>query len=92
MDLAPTLGTTFGIATSLGIGDVQLNYRLKLVFGLPKANVLLAIDLMVYVVIAGKTAFLFDAISMNIGNYVSKFARWTMDTYAFSEAPEATQE
>lgn len=29
---------------------------------------------------------------MNIGVYVSKFASWTMDTNAFSETPEATQE
>ncbi|MGS2664779.1 choline BCCT transporter BetT [Corynebacterium glucuronolyticum] len=125
VDIAATLGTTFGIAASLGIGVVQLNYGLKLMFGLSEgpgaqailvvlavgiatlsavsgvdkgikrlseANVLLAIGLMVYVVIAGKTAFLFDAIIMNIGDYVSKFASWTMDTYAFSETPAATQE
>ena len=125
VDIAATLGTTFGIAASLGIGVVQLNYGLKLMFGLEEGpgaqailvvlsvgiatlsavsgvdkgikrlsevNVLLAIGLMAYVVVADKTAFLFDAIIMNIGDYVSTFPSWTMDTYAFSDTPEATNQ
>lgn len=35
VDLAAVLGTIFGIATSLGIGVVQLNFGLKLLFGIP---------------------------------------------------------
>ena len=35
VDLAAVLGTIFGIATSLGIGVVFLNYGLKLLFGIP---------------------------------------------------------
>lgn len=88
VDIAPTLGTTFDIAAFLGIGVVQLNYGLKLMFGVsegPGAQAIL-------VVLAVRIAFLFDAIIMNIGDYVSKFASWTMDTYAFPETPEATQE
>lgn len=125
VDIAATLGTVFGIAASLGIGVVQLNYGLKLIFGLSEGpgaqsilvvlavgiatlsavsgvdkgikrlsevNVFLALGLMVYVVVAGKTAFLFNAIIMNIGDYVVKFPSWTLDTYAFSETPAATQE
>ncbi|GAA1124947.1 choline BCCT transporter BetT [Arthrobacter flavus] len=36
VDIAALLGTIFGIATSLGIGVVQLNYGLTLMFGLPE--------------------------------------------------------
>ncbi|MGI8650133.1 MAG: choline BCCT transporter BetT [Rubrobacter sp.] len=36
VDLAAVLGTIFGIATSLGIGVVQLNFGLRLLFGIPE--------------------------------------------------------
>lgn len=36
VDIAAVLGTVFGIATSLGIGVVQLNYGLFLLFGIPQ--------------------------------------------------------
>ncbi|GAB3440384.1 choline BCCT transporter BetT [Actinophytocola sediminis] len=36
VDLAAVIGTIFGIAVSLGIGVVQLNYGLKVLFGLPE--------------------------------------------------------
>jgi choline/glycine/proline betaine transport protein len=36
VDVAAVLGTVFGIATSLGIGVVQLNYGLHLMFGIPE--------------------------------------------------------
>ena len=36
IDLAAVLGTIFGIATSLGIGVVFLNYGLKILFGIPE--------------------------------------------------------
>ncbi|MGH3434618.1 MAG: choline BCCT transporter BetT [Thermocrispum sp.] len=36
VDLAAMLGTIFGVAVSLGIGVVQLNYGLNLLFGLPE--------------------------------------------------------
>lgn len=121
VDIAAMLGTVFGVATSLGIGVVQLNYGLKVLFGLEEGlraqialvavavavatisavsgvdkgikrlsefNVLLAIGLMVYILITGRTSFLFDALIMNIGEYVSSFPSMTMDTYAFSDAQE----
>ncbi len=124
VDVAAMLGTVFGIAASLGIGVVQLNYGLKVMFGIPEGfaaqfalvtlaiavatasavsgvdrgikmlseiNVFLAMGLMMYVVITGKTAFLLDGLVMNIGDYVANFASMTMDTYAFSETPAETQ-
>lgn len=36
VDITAVLGTVFGIATSLGIGVVQLNYGLHLMFGIPE--------------------------------------------------------
>ena len=121
VDIAAMLGTVFGVATSLGIGVVQLNYGLKMLFNVPEnlgwqiglivlavavatvsavsgvdkgikrlseINVLLAIALMLYILVTGRTAFLFDALVMNIGEYASKFPGMTMDTYAFSNAQE----
>ena len=38
VDIAAVLGTIFGIATSLGIGVVQLNYGLKFLFGVPEGT------------------------------------------------------
>lgn len=125
VDIAATLGTIFGIAASLGIGVVQLNYGLKLMFGwsegptaqaalvivsvlvatasavsgvdrgikaLSELNVILAMVFMFFIVFTGRTGFLFDALMMNVGDYADKFVGWTMNTYAFSEQPEHTQE
>lgn len=36
VDIAAVLGTVFGIATSLGIGIIQLNYGLDYMFGIPE--------------------------------------------------------
>ncbi|WP_281259459.1 choline BCCT transporter BetT [Prauserella shujinwangii] len=38
VDIAAVLGTVFGIATSLGIGVVQLNFGLEVLFGIPQGT------------------------------------------------------
>ncbi|CCG05400.1 choline BCCT transporter BetT [Blastococcus saxobsidens] len=38
VDIAAVLGTIFGVATSLGIGVVQLNYGLYVLFGIPEGR------------------------------------------------------
>ncbi|PPK98350.1 choline/glycine/proline betaine transport protein [Kineococcus xinjiangensis] len=38
VDMAAVLGTIFGVATSLGIGVVQLNYGLSVLFGIPEGR------------------------------------------------------
>ncbi|WP_104160251.1 choline BCCT transporter BetT [Arthrobacter sp. ZGTC212] len=116
VDIAALLGTIFGIATSLGIGVVQLNYGLSFMFGLPEnltvqialialsvimatvsvvsgvekgirrlseLNVILAVCLMLFVLIAGKSNFLLDGIVQNIGDVLSRFPAMTMDTMAY---------
>ena len=68
------------IATLSAVSGVDKGIRF-----LSELNVYLAIALMVYVVVFGKTAYLFDAIVTNIGDYVAKFPSWTMETFAFAE-------
>ncbi|MCC3278207.1 BCCT family transporter [Arthrobacter sp. zg-Y40] len=121
VDIAALLGTIFGIATSLGIGVVQLNYGLNVMFGLPEnltvqvslialsvimatistvsgvekgirrlseLNVVLAVGLMLFVLVAGNTNFLLDGIVQNIGDVLSNFPSMTMDTMAY-DRPDA---
>ena len=38
VDIAAIMGTVFGIATSLGIGVVQLNFGLNFMFGIPQGT------------------------------------------------------
>jgi len=118
VDMAAVVGTIFGVATSLGIGVVQLNFGLDVLFGIPQGtgaqvglivlavamatlsaisgvdrgikrlsqlNVLLAIGLAAFILIAGKTAFLLNAFVLNVGDFVSSFAGKTMQTFAFND-------
>ncbi|GAB3653671.1 choline BCCT transporter BetT [Zhihengliuella somnathii] len=50
---------------------------------LAELNVLLAIALMVYVFIAGKTAYLADGIVNNIGDMISRLPSMALDTFAY---------
>lgn len=121
VEVAAMLGTVFGVATSLGIGVVQLNYGLSLLFGISEGlpaqiglialavavatvsavsgvdkgikrlsefNVGLAIVLLLYILISGRTSFLMDALIMNVGEYATSFFGLSMDTYAFDNATE----
>ncbi|MCM2972010.1 choline BCCT transporter BetT [Larsenimonas suaedae] len=126
VDIAAVLGTVFGIATSLGIGVVQLNYGLTFLFDIPSSlvvqgglivlsivlatisvvagvdkgirrisefNVLLALALLLFVLVEGKTLFLLNALVLNIGDYLSQFMSMTMDTMAFQQVmPETAQQ
>ncbi|ART63432.1 choline BCCT transporter BetT [Kushneria marisflavi] len=121
VDIAAVLGTVFGIAASLGIGVIQLNYGLNFMFGITESawtqtilvlmivlfatisavtgvergirrlsefNILLAVALLLFVLFAGKTIFLLNALVMNIGDYLSSFVRMSFDTYAFDRPTE----
>ncbi len=50
---------------------------------LSELNVLLCIALMVFVLVAGSTSFLFDGIITNIGDTLSRFPSMALDTFAF---------
>jgi choline/glycine/proline betaine transport protein len=121
VDLAAVLGTIFGVATSLGIGVVQLSFGLDLLFGIPEGrasqiglivlavamatlsavsgidrgikrlsqlNVLLAIGLAAFVLLAGNTVFLLNGLVLNIGDYISSFSGLTLQTFAFDRPVE----
>ncbi|TDX29566.1 choline/glycine/proline betaine transport protein [Modicisalibacter xianhensis] len=116
VDTAAVLGTVFGIAASLGIGIIQLNFGLDYMFGIPESvwtqavlvlcivlfatisavtgvergirrlsefNILLAVALLLFVLFAGKTIFLLNALVMNIGDYLADFISLSFNTYAF---------
>ncbi|WP_082470414.1 choline BCCT transporter BetT [Curtobacterium sp. S6] len=116
VDIAALLGTIFGVATSLGIGVVQINYGLHFLFNLPQGvavqaglivvsvvlatasavsgvdkgirrlselNIYLALALLLYILVFGDTAFLFNGLVTNLGDYVSRFPGMTMDAMAF---------
>ncbi|WP_300651555.1 choline BCCT transporter BetT [Pseudomonas sp.] len=117
VDIAAVLGTVFGVATSLGIGIIQLNFGLNYMFGVPEStltqsilaimivvfsavsaatgvergirrlsefNMLLAVLLMLFVLIAGNTMFLLNAFVMNVGDYLGHFVQLSFNTYAFA--------
>ncbi|GJF09288.1 high-affinity choline transporter BetT [Mycolicibacterium cyprinidarum] len=125
IDVAAVLGTIFGIATSLGIGIVQLNYGLHEMFGVPlgkaaqiglialsviiatisattgvdrgirrlsEINVILAIALLIYILVAGRSAFLLNGLAQNIGDYLSSFLDRSLDTFAWDRNPETANE
>lgn len=55
---------------------------------LSELNVLLSIALMLFVLIAGRTSYLFDGIVINIGDTLSRFPAMALDTFAY-DRPDA---
>ncbi|WP_181698883.1 choline BCCT transporter BetT [Nocardia sp. GTS18] len=125
IDVAAVLGTIFGIATSLGIGIVQLNYGLHELFGVPQGkaaqiglialsvaittisattgvdkgirrlselNVIMAIALLIYILVAGRTSFLLNGLTQNAGDYLSTFLDRTLNTFAWERNPETANQ
>lgn len=121
VDSAAIIGTIFGVAVTLGIGVVQLNYGLKVLLGVPEhisvqaalvlvaigmstisattgvdkgirflsqLNVVLAMILVGWVTVTGKTIFLLNALVMNVGDLLSRFPSMTLDTMAYINPEE----
>ncbi|MCP2264964.1 choline BCCT transporter BetT [Promicromonospora thailandica] len=92
--LAELLGAPIGVgvqAALLGLAVVMAT--LSVVSGvargvrrLSELNVVLALLLVLFLVVTGSTTFLFDALVMNLGDYLSRLPGMTLDTFAF-EAP-----
>jgi choline/glycine/proline betaine transport protein len=55
---------------------------------LSELNVILAIGLMLFILVAGKTSFLFDAIVQNLGDVISRFPSMTLETFAYDRPGE----
>lgn len=116
VDIFAILGTMFGVATSLGIGVMQVNAGLNYLFGLPvsimvqvaliaaitcaatgsvvagldagirrlsELNLVLALLLMVFVLVAGPTVMLLGSLIQNIGMYLSGLVDMTFRIYAY---------
>jgi choline/glycine/proline betaine transport protein len=120
VDVFAVFGTMFGVATSLGLGVMQVNAGAEYLFGLPvtvnvqliliaaitalatlsvvlgldrgirrlsELNVVLAVLLLVFVLIAGPTLFLLRAFVQNVGAYLSSVVPLTFRMYAYEPNP-----
>ena len=78
---AALLGLAVVMATLSVVSGVQRGVR-----RLSELNVVLALLLVLFLVVTGSTTFLFDALVMNLGDYLTRLPGMTLDTFAF-EAP-----
>ncbi len=116
VDIFAVLGTMFGVATSLGLGVMQVNAGLSFMFDvevstyvqillivfitglatisvvagldagirrLSELNLLLALVMMAFILLAGPTATLLSALVQNIGGYLSSMVDMTFNLYAY---------
>ncbi len=68
------------IATLSAISGVDKGIKV-----ISQANVLLAILLALFVLVTGRTAYLLNAMVLNVGDYVRRFSDMTMQTFAFED-------
>lgn len=120
IDIFAVFGTMFGVATSLGLGVMQVNAGATHLFGWPTSlpvqlillvaitglatlsvalgldrgirrlselNVVLAISLLLFVLVAGPTLFLLRAFVQNVGAYLSQLVPLTFRLYAYEPNP-----
>lgn len=116
VDIFAILGTMFGVATSLGLGVLQVNAGLNYLFGfsestavqialigaitlfatasvvagldkgikrLSELNLVLAVALLAFVLVAGPTLFLLQTLVQNTGLYLSELVGKTFNLYAY---------
>ena len=116
IDIFAVFGTMFGVATSLGLGVMQVNSGLEYLFGIPNTvfiqiiliaaitaiatisvvlgldggirrlselNMILAITILAFVLIAGPTVFLMQAFTQNTGAYIADLISMTFNLYAY---------
>jgi len=116
VDIFAVLGTMFGVATSLGLGVMQVNAGMNYLFGIPinttvqvllitaitgiatvsvvagldagikrlsVCNLILALILMIFILIAGPTVLLLNSLIQNIGMYLSNMVEMTLKLYAY---------
>ncbi|KAA9132664.1 BCCT family transporter [Marinihelvus fidelis] len=116
VDTFAVLGTIFGVATSLGVGVIQVNAGLNFLFDAPvsagvqvgliagitalatisvvlgldggirrvsELNIILAVALLLFVMLAGPTVFLFKTLVQNTGQYLSGLVEMTFNLDAY---------
>ena len=120
IDTFAVLGTMFGVATSLGLGVLQVNAGFNYLFGvevspqiqlmliagitglatlsvylgldrgvkrLSELNIILAVVLLGFVLVAGSTVFLLQAFVQNVGAYLGAVVQRTFRMYAYEPNP-----
>ncbi|MCT2559589.1 BCCT family transporter [Tsuneonella sp. YG55] len=120
IDIFAVLGTMFGVATSLGLGVLQVNAGFSYLLGVPvsitvqliliavitglatmsvvlgldrgvkrlsELNIVLAVLLLGFVLLAGSTVFLLQAFVQNIGAYLGAVVQRTFRMYAYEPNP-----
>ncbi|MVF12024.1 BCCT family transporter [Ketobacter sp. MCCC 1A13808] len=119
VDTFAVLGTLFGVATSLGLGVVQINSGLHYLLDVPnnstllqvgliiaitglattsvvmgldggirrvsELNLVLALVLMAFTLLAGPTLYLFQTFVQNTGHYLSSLVESTFNLYAYQK-------
>ncbi|RUO30315.1 BCCT family transporter [Aliidiomarina soli] len=118
VDIFAVVGTLFGVATSLGLGVMQVNAGLNFLFEVPvslwvqvlliigitiiatgsvvmgldggirrisELNLILAVALLAFVLIAGPTVYLLQTLVQNIGAYTSDIVNMTFNLYAYEQ-------
>ncbi len=116
IDIFAVFGTMFGVATSLGLGVMQVNSGLEYLFGIPNTvfvqiiliaaitavatisvvlgldggirrlselNMILAVSILFFVLVAGPTVFLMQTFTQNVGTYVADIISMTFNLYAY---------
>jgi glycine betaine transporter len=117
IDILAIIATIFGVATSLGLGTLQINgglnhlinvpnnftsqlliivvvtilYLISATTGLDKgikilsnANLMVAAALLVFVLFAGPTSFLFDVFTTTLGSYLQNLVQMSLTLTPFS--------
>ncbi|MDZ7735184.1 MAG: BCCT family transporter [Gammaproteobacteria bacterium] len=116
VDIFAVIGTMFGVATSLGLGVMQVNAGIDYLFDtgisttiqiiliavitlmatgsvvagldngirrISEINLVLALILLLFVLFAGPTVFLMNALFQNLGAYLSDLVDMTFKLYAY---------
>src|SRR5690625_1224843 len=118
IDILAVIATVFGVATSLGLGTLQINAGLQFLAGIPLAvrvqltiiavvtllylssaitglergirylsnlNLGLAGGLLLFVLIAGSTSFIFDSFTTTVGDYIGNLIFMSFRLTPFTE-------
>ncbi|MFP4475493.1 MAG: BCCT family transporter [Desulfatibacillaceae bacterium] len=118
IDILTVFATIFGIATSLGLGALQINSGLGEVFGLStdfsttlaiiavvtvlflissmsgldkgiqilsKANIMLALLLLLFMLILGPTTYIFNVFTSTLADYLSSLLNMSLSTNPFKD-------
>jgi len=116
VDIFAVLGTMFGVATSLGLGAMQVNAGLSYLFDMPvntmvqvgliaaitsmatisvvagldagirrlsELNLILALLILIFMLVAGPTVALLSTLVQNVGMYLSNMLEMTLNLYAY---------